>query len=116
MALSFTVEPGTLQTVVRACGDVDAAAAAALDEQLTYAADYGCTVVVDLSEVSSMEPIGLSVLYRAQSRCRALDGDLVLVVPQLGLLRVLQTAGLSDVFDIRLSCPDGAADGVFPPA
>lgn len=113
VALSFTVEPGTLETVVRARGDVDTAAAAALDEQLTHAADYGTTVVVDLSEVRTLDPIGLSVLYRAQSRCRALKGDLVLVVPQLPLLRLLQAAGLADVFDVRLTCPPLRA-GVAP--
>ena len=103
MALSFTVLPGPWETVIRARGDIDPAAAAALDEQLTHAADYGITIIVDLSEVRTLEPVGLSVLYRAQSRCRAREGDLVLVVPQLELLRVLQAAGLAEVFDIRMS-------------
>ena len=103
MALSFTVLPGPTETVVAVTGDIDGPAAMALDEQLTHAADYGMTVVVDLSGVESLEPVGLSVLYRAQSRCRSREGELVLVAPNIAVLKVLQNAGLADLFEIQVN-------------
>lgn len=100
-SFSVTVETLPDAVVLAVSGDLDPHTAPELERRLADClADPATEVVVDLSEVPFVDSSGLRVLLTA---LQAL-GDarrLVLRDPQPAVRRVVDLAGLGEVFDVR---------------
>jgi anti-sigma B factor antagonist len=98
---------------VRLVGELDGAAAVELDgvcAQLAVAAH----VVVDLSEVTFVDSMGLRTLVTWHRSVSAAGGQLVLAGPRPAITRLLATTGLDGVFAITETGTDQAP--LDPPA
>ena len=93
------VKGGQAVTVtVTVTGDVDLAAADTLWSVLDEYVHAGADVVVDCSRVAFLDSMGLRTLIRAQHKAAASGARLTLAAPSEAVLRVLQLAGVADLF------------------
>jgi anti-sigma B factor antagonist len=88
-------------SVVRVAGEIDVASAPELEKWLDTLPLGGQDVVVDLSSVTFMDSTGLGLLVGAWNRCNNSEPQsrLSLVVATPEIERLLEVAGLSDIFD-----------------
>ncbi len=110
MDVSFAVEERDGIPVLGVSGEIDVYTAPSLRERLLDLAQQGTTrVVVDLSAVSFVDSTGLGVLVSGLKRFREAGGDLVLVVVQPQILKVLEITGLTTVFSVHATVDDALA-------
>ncbi|MEY9929270.1 anti-anti-sigma factor [Catenulispora sp. GP43] len=88
---------------VTVAGDVDLAAADTLWSVLDEYVRPGAQVVVDCSRVAFLDSMGLRTLIRAQHKAGASDARLTLAAPSEAVLRVLQLAGVADLFVLDIN-------------
>ena len=88
---------------VTVAGDVDLAAADTLWSVLDEYVRPGAQVVVDCSRVAFLDSMGLRTLIRAQHKAGSAGARLTLAAPSEAVLRVLQLAGVSDLFVLDIS-------------
>ena len=82
-------------------GEIDVATSPELDERLSALIESGLTlVIVNLTYVSFIDSTGLGVLVGAVKDARAVGGDVMLVVTQPHILKLLELTGLDEVFTI----------------
>lgn len=101
--------------VVSADGDVDLTSAADLEEQVAAAcadARPPGPVVVDLSGVSFLGSIGLSLLVNAHQKCQDNSLELRIVATSRAVLRPLEVTRLDEQLRITSSLDEAVA----PPA
>ncbi|NIH78865.1 STAS domain-containing protein [Amycolatopsis viridis] len=101
--------------VVAAIGDVDLTSAPELDKQVQSACaetQPPGPVVVDLSGVSFLGSIGLSMLVNAQQKCQEKSVELRVVATSRAVLRPLQVTRLDEQLHITSSLEEAVA----PPA
>jgi anti-sigma B factor antagonist len=101
-----TVEALPLAAVLHIHADIDAALAPGLREILADVIDRYAHVVVDLSEVPTLDPAGLAVLVRAHRRARRLNGWVCFAAPSRFVVTVLHTMHVDGVFPIFDDCPE----------
>src|SRR4051794_8126535 len=90
--------------VIEVEGQVDLYSAPEFKERTTRVIASGVKrVVIDLSGVGFMDSSGLGVLVGALKRLRASRAELLLVVTNYDVERVLQAAGLEGTFSIYRS-------------
>jgi anti-sigma B factor antagonist len=108
--LEFRLREGENCTRLSLRGELDVASAAAFLEQLAAVNRSGVAdLTVDLSELSYIDPTGLSVLAVEQRRADASGIALHIDSPSDFVRRMLRITGLIDVLDVS---PD---DGVVAP-
>lgn len=99
LAVSVTVTPE--EAIVSVGGEVDAATSPQLAAELQRATAAGPRrVTVDLSAVSFIDSTGLGALVAALRHQREAGGDMWLRAPGASVRRVLEIAGLNQVFTI----------------
>lgn len=91
--------------VVRVRSDIDAYVAGPLRRTLTDAVDRHGNVVLDLEDVATMAPAGLSALVRAHRRARRRDGAVCVVRPSRFVVTALHTMRVDGLFPIFDDCP-----------
>jgi anti-sigma B factor antagonist len=80
-------------------GEVDVATAPLVEEALDAAIrETAGAFVLDLTDVAFLDSSGLNVLLRARSLLGRADRAIVLVCPPGPVLRVLELAGVADLF------------------
>lgn len=110
MEVSFALDEREGVPVLSVAGEIDVYTAPRLREQLLELANGGTTrAIVDMTEVSFVDSTGLGVLVSGLKRFREAGGDLVLVVVQPQILKVLEITGLTGVFSIHPSAAQAAA-------
>lgn len=111
--LRIEVEYPRPQTAVLAVhGDADLFAAPELRERITTAIDRGAImVIVDLSDVSFIDSMGLGVLLGGMKRARARGGAIRLVVPRQDVRRIFEITLLDRVFALDSSRQEALAAG-----
>ncbi|MGH9153335.1 MAG: STAS domain-containing protein [Acidimicrobiales bacterium] len=88
-------------TLVTVIDSIDVATASMLRERLLDLYEQGKRdVVIDLTGVDLIDSSGLGVLVAALKRYRDADGNVRLRSPGRQVRKVLETTGLSRVFDI----------------
>jgi len=108
--ITFDVTQHEGVPVLAATGEIDVYTAPRLREQLLDLANAGnTTVVVDLTEVSFIDSSGLGVLVSGLKRFREAAGDLLLVVTQPQILKVLDITGHTTVLSIHATTTDALA-------
>jgi anti-sigma B factor antagonist len=96
--IGFPVELVGAVPVVAAPEDIDIMNAAGLRAALLEAAAHGAgTFVVDMSGTRFCDTAGLHALVRAHKRARAKDGEMLLVIPSVNVLRIFAITGLDRV-------------------
>jgi len=79
-------------------GDLDVAALPSVQSAVDQALNAGCErLIVDLSQVDSVDANGAGLLGATQSQCVSADVALVLVVPHTELRDRLDHAGVGNV-------------------
>ena len=90
--------------VLVASGELDLAVAPWLRDQLDALLVGGASsLVVEMSGATFLDSTALGVLVGALNRCRALGGQVHLVVTEPQILRVLRITGLTDAFTLHQS-------------
>ncbi|MFO7572754.1 MAG: STAS domain-containing protein [Gaiellaceae bacterium] len=101
--MEFDVEgerPTAGVAVVSVVGEVDLHVASVLRERLTTAVDGADKVVIDLSGVTFVDSMALSVIVGAGKRARARRAVVRLVVPRREIRRVFEITLLDRVFPL----------------
>jgi anti-anti-sigma factor len=93
--------------VVRVRADIDERVAGSLRQTLCDAADRHAHVVLDLSDVATLDPAGLAALVRAHQWARRRDAVLCFAGPSRFVVTVLHTMRVDGLFPIFDDC--GAA-------
>jgi anti-sigma B factor antagonist len=95
--------PGTIEVaaaVVRVRHDIDATIAGCLRQALADAIDAYGHVVLDLTDVATLDSAGLSALVRAHQKARSAGSELCLAAPSRWVLTVLHTMKVDGLFPI----------------
>lgn len=102
VGLSLSVERNGEEAVVLVGGELEFGTAAPLRTVLLDVAHDGADrLVVDLEAVEFIDSTGISLLVQAKQRLEAQGAQLVLRRPAHRVVRVLEIAGLRDLFDIE---------------
>ena len=106
MRLDYFRQGGTVG--IRVIGELDVAASPLLRAALVEIVDGqgSLSVVLDLKDMTFIDSTGIGVLVGALRGLRDKGGALVLANPRPMAIRVLEIAGLTEVFDIRHGEPD----------
>lgn len=100
----FAVDVSTIDgtTVVSVRGEVDLYTAPKLREQLDGAVQGDQPrVVVDLTQLDFIDSTGLGVLVGALKQVRAAGGDMTLRNPSRSTHKILEIAGLTELFSVE---------------
>ncbi len=118
MELGVTTNVVDDRVVLSVSGEIDVATAPQLREELLKAVHEGRgTVVLDLLGVTFLDSTGLGVIVGGLKRARSNDGDLVLVVDNRSILKVLEITGLTRVFSVHATVDDAlTAEAGTPPS
>lgn len=95
--------------VVHVHADIDADIAAALRQTLADAVDRYGHVVLDLTDVTTVDPAGLAALVRAHQRARRREGMVCVVSPSRFVVTVLHTMRVDSLFPVFDSCRSALA-------
>lgn len=111
----FRVEserPAQGVVLLRASGEIDLHVAPALRDRLRAAVDEADrAVILDLSDVSFLDSMALSVIVGAGKRARARQAEIRLVVPRPEIRRVFEITLLDRVFPLDES-PEGSLETI----
>lgn len=89
------------RVVLTVAGDVDLAAHGRFEAEVAKSWDGTTDLVLDCSRVAFLDSMGLRVLARARQRAIDNGHELVLAAPTQPVLRVLELAGVTELFTIK---------------
>jgi anti-anti-sigma factor len=92
--------PGDEESVVQVVGEIDLSTRNELAAALAEASADGSRLAVDLSHATFIDSTGLTVLVNVWRSRREAGLDLVLREPSPEVMRILNMAGLAQVFPI----------------
>jgi anti-sigma B factor antagonist len=96
--------------VLTVSGDVDLHVAGELKDRLAAAADKRVSeLVLDFSQVTFVDSMGLGVLLAGMKRMRAAGGELRLIVPRPELRRVLEITRMDRILPLHDTLSDALA-------
>lgn len=104
-APSIVVSEGGDAAVVQVRVAIDVSVADQLRAEIAGAADRCGHVVLDLSDVPTVDPTGLGMLVRARQRARQNDCLVCLVAPSRFVVTVLHTMRVDRIFPVFDDCP-----------
>ncbi|HLK78069.1 MAG TPA: STAS domain-containing protein [Streptosporangiaceae bacterium] len=113
----FSVEMIRGVPVVATPEDIDITNAAGLRAALLQSAVHGTgALVVDMTRTQFCDTAGLHALVAAHKRARANGGRVLLVLPDLTILRIFAITGLDRVIEHFPSLEEAVAAGAAGPA
>lgn len=115
MEFSFTAQQVAGRVVLTVAGDVDLAAHARFEAAVEQGWPGSCDLVVDCSGVTFLDSMGLRVLVQTMRQATDKGYEFTLAAPSASVLRVLELAGVKDLFSIVDSSPDAAAGAPSAP-
>jgi stage II sporulation protein AA (anti-sigma F factor antagonist) len=106
MEFSCTAEDFADHVVLTVAGDVDLAAHARFQSDLDQAWDASGDLVIECSQITFLDSMGLRVLVHAMQRATANGRGITLRSPSQPVLRVLELAGIKALFPVAGAAPD----------
>ena len=107
--LRVSVRQQTTRTTLALDGELDLATAPTLRQHVVTQVAAGCrSMVLDLSGVTFLDSTGLGQIVATLKRLRSHDGELVIVVSDRRIRRVLELCDLDRILDLRTTVPDEA--------
>jgi len=106
MEFSCTAEEFADHVVLTVAGDVDLAAHTRFQNGVDQAWDGTADLVVDCSRITFLDSMGLRVLVHAMQRATANGRGITLRSPSQPVLRVLELAGITELFAVTVAAPD----------
>ncbi len=101
--------------VLAVAGDVDLYVAGELRDRLAEATDAGTkTILLDFSDVTFVDSMGLGVLVGGMKRLRAAGGELHLVVSTPEVQRILEMTRMDRVIPLHENLAAGLAAVGYP--
>lgn len=100
MGFTCTARQSEQQITVTVTGDVDLAAYPALEAEAGVWGGAGTDVVLDCSEVTFMDSMGLRVLVQIWQAVTEAGHTLTLADPSIPVMRVLELAGVGQLFGL----------------
>lgn len=110
MEFSCTAEKFADHVVLTVAGDVDLAAHTHFQSEIEQAWDGSTNLVVDGSRITFLDSMGLRVLVHALQRATANGRSITLESPSQPVLRVLELAGIKELFPVTGTAPETEAD------
>lgn len=110
MGFSCTAKPVADGVAIIVAGDVDLAAHKAFEAEVQQVWDGSSKLVIDLSQVTFLDSMGLRVLVQTRQRAEDNGSEVVLAGPSTPVLRVLELAGVTSVFSLADPLPAAAPD------
>ena len=96
---SRPVEDGL--SIIDLRGEVDAFTAPKLKQEMINQIERGTTrLAINLADVKYLDSTGLGVLIGGLKRTRDKQGELVLVCPNVRIMRIFEITGLSRIFEM----------------
>jgi anti-sigma B factor antagonist len=92
--LTIEIQPGQDHVIIAVAGEIDIATVAELRERLFELAEGNQSVIVDLSQVSFVDSIGLGALVGAAKRAAAHGGTLHVVGARPPVRQLFRVTGL----------------------
>lgn len=97
--------------IIEVTGEVDIATAPQLREVVTTVTDEGADrLVFDLSQVTFVDSVGLSVFILARKKILLRQGTIGIVAPTRRLVAIFKIAGLEEIFRVRPTLASVLAD------
>jgi stage II sporulation protein AA (anti-sigma F factor antagonist) len=100
MEFSCTATQFANHVLLTVVGDVDLAVHGRFQADLEQSWDGSADLVVDCSRVSFLDSMGLRVLVHAMQRAAANSSVVTLAAPSQPVLRVLELAGVKELFTV----------------
>ena len=100
---TVTAPDGTVAVVVTPRGELDLSAIASLDSAVRSALAAAATpprLIIDLSDVSVLQPVVLGVLLDVRRRCHGADGGLTLIVTASDIAATLAETDVEPLFEV----------------
>ncbi len=110
MEFSCTAKQFADHVLLTVVGDVDLAAHARFEADLEQSWDGSTDLVVECSQVTFLDSMGLRVLVHAMQRASANGCYVTLAAPSKPVIRVLDLAGIRSLFTEVGSNADAEAD------
>lgn len=110
--MNLTIEkrsPSTDTIVLDLTGEIDVYTSIALKQEITQVISDGAKyIVAEMSKVEYLDSTGLGLLIGALKRLRENQGSLVIVSPNVRIVRVFEITGLYKIFNIYESLAEAA--------
>lgn len=106
MEFSCTAEKFADHVVISVAGDVDLAAHTRFQNDVDRAWDGSVDLVVECSRITFLDSMGLRVLVHAMQRATANGRGIALRSPSQPVLRVLELAGVKELFPVAGAASD----------
>lgn len=110
MDYTSTVRHAAGRVVFTAAGDVDLAAHGRFQADLDQAWDGSTDLVLDCSQITFLDSMGLRVLVSTIQRADEHGRKVTLAAPSQPVVRVLDLAGIREMFTEVATVPDGVPD------
>ena len=102
--MKFSLTPRPIEdgiVVLDLGGEVDAFTAPNLKQEMVNQIERGVSrIAVDLADVTYLDSTGLGVLIGGLKRTRDKNGELVLICPNVRIMRIFDITGLSRIFEM----------------
>jgi anti-sigma B factor antagonist len=102
--MEFSIASRPIQegsSIIDLRGEVDAFTAPKLKQEIINQIEGGTTkLAVNLADVKYLDSTGLGVLIGGLKRTRDKSGELVLICPNVRIMRIFEITGLSRIFDM----------------
>jgi anti-sigma B factor antagonist len=103
-SMEFNIASRPIQegsAVIDLRGEVDAFTAPKLKQEIINQIEGGTTrLAINLADVKYLDSTGLGVLIGGLKRTRDKNGELVLICPNVRIMRIFEITGLSRIFDM----------------
>jgi stage II sporulation protein AA (anti-sigma F factor antagonist) len=110
MQFSSTARQTAGRVVLTIAGDVDLAAHLSFKSHVDRAWDGSTDLVIDCSQVTFLDSMGLRVLVQTIQRAGESGHSVALAAPSQPVIRVLELAGVRSLFTEVEAVPDGDPD------
>jgi len=103
-SMEFSLSPRPVEdgiTVIDLRGEVDAFTAPKLKQEMIDQIEGGSSrLAINLADVKYLDSTGLGVLIGGLKRTRDKNGELVLICPNVRIMRIFEITGLSRIFEM----------------